>query len=289
MEQSKVGKLIAKRRKELKMTQEELANKLYVTNKTVSRWENGDYMPDLSMIVSLSNILGVSTYELLTGVANFNKSNIETETRVLFSLSEEDKIVNYLKNLYDLIYKGKFYEKTSQYNHPDKDIDFYSKDIDARFRVRISRNETYNKCMISYKRRKENFLNEDINTEEEVEVNIDYKDYDNLIYILEKVLKMELVESYERYRYVFYNDDIEIDVDIYPFMIAVEIENKSSDKNPELVVMYYLEKLGFGINDIYKLSWDDKYEELCKKQNIIVHKIVTFDKQMPEFKNKLFK
>ena len=289
MEQSKVGKLIAKRRKELKMTQEELASKLYVTNKTVSRWENGDYMPDLSMIVSLSNILGVSTYELLTGVVNSNKSNIETETRVLFSLSEEDKIVNYLKNLDDLIYKGKFYEKTSQYNHPDKDIDFYSKDIDARFRVRISRNETYNKCMISYKRRKENFLNEDINNEEEVEVNIDYKDYDNLTYILENVLKMELVESYERHRYVFYNDDIEIDVDIFPFMIAVEIENKSSDKNPELVVMYYLEKLGFGINDIYKLSWDDKYEELCKEQNIIVHKIVTFDKQMPEFKNKLFK
>jgi len=104
MEQSKVGKLIAKRRKKLKMTQEELANKLYVTNKTVSRWENGDYMPDLSMIVSLSNVLGVSTYELLTGVVDSNKSNIEIETRVLFSLSEEVKIVNYLKKFEDLIY-----------------------------------------------------------------------------------------------------------------------------------------------------------------------------------------
>jgi len=288
MEQSKVGKLIAKRRKKLKMTQEELANKLYVTNKTVSRWENGDYMPDLSMIVSLSNVLGVSTYELLTGVVDSNKSNIEIETRVLFSLSEEVKIVNYLKKFEDLIYKGKFYEKTSQYNHPDKNIDFYSKDIDARFRVRISKNETYNKCMISYKRRKENFLDEDINNEEEVEVNIDYKDYDNLTYILEKVLKMELVESYERYRYVFYNDDIEIDVDIFPFMIVVEIENRSSDKDPQVTVMYYLEKLGFNLNDTYKLSWDDKYEELCIEQNIVAHKIVTFDKQMPEFKNKLF-
>ena len=289
MEQSKIGKLIANRRKVLKMTQEELASKLYVTNKTVSRWENGDYMPDLSMIVSLSNILGVSTYELLTGLVNSNKSNIETETRVLFSLSEEDKIVNYLKKFDDLIYKGKFYEKTSQYNHPNKNIDFYSKDIDARFRVRISRNETYNKCMISYKRRKENFLNEDINNEEEVEVNIDYKDYDNLTYILEKILKMELVESYERYRYVFYNDDIEIDVDIFPFMIAVEIENRSSDKDPQVTVMYYLEKLGFNLNDTYKLSWDDKYEELCKEQNIEAYKIVTFDKQMPKLKNKLFK
>ena len=289
MEQSRIGKLIAKKRKELKMTQEELADKLFVTNKTVSRWENGNYMPDLSMIVSLSNVLGVSTYELLTGDINSNNSNIETETRVLFSLSEEGKIINYLKEFTGLSYKGKFYEKTIQYNHPDKNIDFYSKEIDARFRVRISKNEDYNKCMISYKRRKEKFLSEDINNEEEVEVNIDYKDYDNLTYILEKVLKMQLVESYERYRYVFYNDDVEIDVDIYPFMIAIEIENKSRDKDPEMVVMYYLEKLGFSINDTYKLSWDDKYEELCKEQNVEVYRTLTFDRQMPEFKNHLFR
>lgn len=139
--------------------------------------------------------------------------------------------------------------------------------------------------MISYKRRGKEFLNEDINNEEEVEVNIEYNDYDNLIYILEEVLKMKLVESYERYRYVFYNDDIEIDVDVYPFMIAVEIENKSLNKDPELVVMYYLEKLGFSIKDTYKLSWDDKYEELCKQQNVEIYNVVTFDKKMPEFKN----
>lgn len=289
MEQTKIGKVIAKRRKELKMTQEELANKLYVTNKTVSRWETGNYMPDLSIIVSLSNILDISTYELLTGEVSSNNSNIETETRVLFSLSEEDKIINYLKGFDDLLYKGKFYEKTSQYNHPDKNIDFYSKEIDARFRVRISESESNKKCMISYKRRNENFLKEDINNEEEVEVNIDYKDCDNLNYILENVLKMELVESYERYRYVFYNDDIEIDIDIYPFMIAIEIENKSNNKDAKMVVMYYLEKLGFTLEDTYKLSWDDKYEELCKNQNIEAYKIVTFDKKMPEFKDKLFK
>ena len=289
MEQTRIGKVIAKRRKELKMTQEELANKLYVTNKTISRWETGNYMPDLSMIVSLSNILGISTYELLTGEVISNNSNIETETRVLFSLSEEDKIISYLKGFDDLLYKGKFYEKTSQYNHPDKNIDFYSKEIDARFRVRISESENNKKCMISYKRRNANFLKEDINNEEEVEVNIDYKDYDNLNYILENVLKMELVESYERYRYVFYNDDIEIDVDIYPFMIAIEIENKSNNKDAKMVVMYYLEKLGFTLEDTYKLSWDDKYEELCENQNIEAYKIVTFDKKMPEFKDKLFK
>ena len=109
MEQAKIGKLIAKRRKELKMTQEELANKLHVTNKTISRWENGNYMPDLSIIVELSNILNISTYELLTGEIKQTTSNIETETRILFSLSEEEKIIDYLKGIKNLEYKGKFY------------------------------------------------------------------------------------------------------------------------------------------------------------------------------------
>ena len=288
MNQEKIGKFISEKRKELNLTQRELADKLYVTDKTISRWENGNYMPDLSNIIVLSDILGVSTYELLLGEEmtkeDKNKDNIETETRVLFSLDKEEEIIKKLNEIDDLIYKGKFYEKTIQYNHPDKKIDFYSKEIDARFRVRITENKNYQKCMISYKRRGQDFFKDKINSEEEVEVEINYKDFDNLSYILENVLKMELVESYERYRYVYYNDDVEIDVDIYPFMIAVEIENKSIDKDPKMVVLYYLEKLGFTLDDIYQLSWDDKYEELCKEQNIEIHKIVEFDKEMPIFK-----
>ena len=288
MNQEKIGRFIAEKRKELGLTQKELADKLYVTDKTISRWENGNYMPDLSNIIVLSDILGVSTYELLLGEEmtkeDKNKDNIETETRVLFSLDKEEEIIKKLNEIDDLIYKGKFYEKTIQYNHPDENIDFYSKEIDARFRVRITENKNYQKCMISYKRRGQDFFKDKINSEEEVEVEINYNDFNNLSYILENVLNMKLVESYERYRYVYYNDDVEVDVDIYPFMIAVEIENKSADKDPRMVVLYYLERLGFTLDDIYQLSWDDKYEELCREQNIEIHKIVEFDKEMPEFK-----
>ena len=288
MNQEKIGRFISEKRKELGLTQKELADKLYVTDKTISRWENGNYMPDLSSIIVLSDILGVSTYELLLGEEmtkkDKNKDNIETETRVLFSLDKEEEIIKKLNEIDDLIYKGKFYEKTIQYNHPDENIDFYSKEIDARFRVRITENKNYQKCMISYKRRGQDFFKDKINSEEEVEVEINYNDFNNLSYILENVLNMKLVESYERYRYVYYNDDVEVDVDIYPFMIAVEIENKSTDKDPRMVVLYYLERLGFTLDDIYQLSWDDKYEELCREQNIEIHKIVEFDKEMPEFK-----
>ena len=49
------------------MTQEQLGEKLGVTNKTVSRWENGNYMPDVEMLSLLSEEFGVSIHELITG------------------------------------------------------------------------------------------------------------------------------------------------------------------------------------------------------------------------------
>ena len=67
MDQIKVGKFIAELRKEQGLTQEALGQKLGVTNKTVSRWETGAYMPDIELLVPLGEILGVSVNELLAG------------------------------------------------------------------------------------------------------------------------------------------------------------------------------------------------------------------------------
>ena len=67
MDQVKIGKFIAVLRKEKGMTQEQLGEKLGVTNKTVSRWENGNYMPDVEMLSLLSNELDVSINELICG------------------------------------------------------------------------------------------------------------------------------------------------------------------------------------------------------------------------------
>ena len=237
MNNYKIGEFIDKKRKELGLKQKDLAEKLFVTDKTISRWENGNYMPDLTILVTLADILNTSVYELLTGeeTKEIKKENIETEVRFLYSLSEEDKILKYLKSFPQLTYKGCFDEKTIQYNHPMKEYDYYSKEIDARFRVRTTVNNEIKKCMITYKRRNENFLSEEINTEEEVEVSINYNEVDNLIYLLENVIHMNLVESYERKRHVFSNEDIEVVVDIYPFMIAIEVENKSIEKAKNII------------------------------------------------------
>lgn len=67
MNQIKIGKFISELRHDAGMTQEVLGQKIGVTNKTISRWENGNYMPDIEMLKILSNMFHVSMNELLYG------------------------------------------------------------------------------------------------------------------------------------------------------------------------------------------------------------------------------
>ena len=63
----KIGKYIAENRKKKNLTQEQLAVKLGVTSKTISRWENGNYMPDISLLKPISEELGITLNDLLSG------------------------------------------------------------------------------------------------------------------------------------------------------------------------------------------------------------------------------
>ena len=67
MDQKQTGRFIAERRRELGLTQKELAEKLGITDRAVSKWENGRCMPDLSLLRSLSAILKVGINDLLSG------------------------------------------------------------------------------------------------------------------------------------------------------------------------------------------------------------------------------
>ena len=67
MDQIKIGKFIADLRKKKGLTQEQLGDKLGVTNKTISRWENGNYMPDIEMLSLLSKEFDVTINELISG------------------------------------------------------------------------------------------------------------------------------------------------------------------------------------------------------------------------------
>ena len=208
---------------------------------------------------------------------------MEIESRFYYSEDSEEKIINKIKSIDGLLYDDKYYEKTDQYNHPMKEFDFYDKKIDGRFRVRKTESDKLSKCMITWKRRIND--NEKIHQEEEIELDINSDQYDNLLFLLNNVLHLELVESYERYRTRFYNNEVEIAVDHYPFGIAIEIENKSKDKDGVEIVKKWANNLGLDINDSYDFSWDDKYEELCREQNKNIENVVTFDKDMPKVLN----
>ena len=67
MDQIKIGKFISSCRKEKNLTQEQLAEKLGVTNKSISRWENGYTMPDYTLLKDLCNELSINVNELLSG------------------------------------------------------------------------------------------------------------------------------------------------------------------------------------------------------------------------------
>ncbi len=206
---------------------------------------------------------------------------MEYEVRFYYPSSEVNNLLDKLSELKELEKKPRTYEKTVQHNHSDPRYDFYSKEIDGRFRLRLSKNIEESKCKLSWKRRLPNTTENLVNKEEEKEVRISYEDVDNFIFIIENVMHFKVVDSYERYRTIFTNEDVEISIDEYPFGIALEIENKSSTKNPEEVVMNYASKLKLNIKDSYRLSWDDKYVELCKEQNKKIYNEVTFDKDMP--------
>ena len=74
MDTKKIGAFIAMNRKKKGYTQEQLAEKLGVTNKTISRWENGHYMPDLSLLEPLSKELDITLNELLAEKKSLKKN-----------------------------------------------------------------------------------------------------------------------------------------------------------------------------------------------------------------------
>lgn len=92
MDSKKIGAFIAAKRKKKGLTQEQLGAKLGVSNKTISRWENGNYMPDLSLLEPLSKELEISLNELLSGEDIEKEKVIEySEQNLLSTIDYTDK------------------------------------------------------------------------------------------------------------------------------------------------------------------------------------------------------
>ena len=92
MNQEKIGKFIAECRKNKKMTQAELAEKLNITDRAISKWETGKGMPDTSIMLDLCNELGITVNELLSGeVIEMNNYEKKTEELLLEMAKREEE------------------------------------------------------------------------------------------------------------------------------------------------------------------------------------------------------
>lgn len=88
MDNAKTGALIAARRKELDLTQKELAEKLHISDRTVSKWERGAGFPDISLLEPLADTLGLSVLDLIQGEPQKQAVTEVTLRDVIHSISQ---------------------------------------------------------------------------------------------------------------------------------------------------------------------------------------------------------
>ena len=105
MDQEKIGKFITSKRKEKNLTQSELAEKLGVTDRAVSNWENGKNMPDLSLFKPLCEILNISINELMSGEKlNDLEYNKKLEEYIITTIDYIDKKNTKSNDIKNIIY-----------------------------------------------------------------------------------------------------------------------------------------------------------------------------------------
>ena len=89
MDQIKIGRFIAVRRKRANLTQLQLADRLGITDKAVSKWERGITMPDTSIMLELCDILGISVNELLSGEKINMENSSQKNEQLLLDMAKE--------------------------------------------------------------------------------------------------------------------------------------------------------------------------------------------------------
>ncbi len=104
MNQLTIGKYIAQKRKEKNLTQMQLAERLNISNKTISKWENGNCMPDYSVIEGLCHELSITIAELMDGEdAEQNSIRVYDETQMMDLLKRTQQLEKQKNILYGIL------------------------------------------------------------------------------------------------------------------------------------------------------------------------------------------
>ena len=91
VDQIKIGKFIAAKRKEKSITQAEVAESLGITDRAVSKWERGLSLPDASIMLNLCRILGISITELLTGEATMEEDYKDKAEKLILEIRKKEE------------------------------------------------------------------------------------------------------------------------------------------------------------------------------------------------------
>ena len=91
IDQIKIGKFIAAKRKEKSLTQAEVAESLGITDRAVSKWERGLALPDASIMLNLCSILGISITELLTGEETMEANYKDKAEKLIIEIRKREE------------------------------------------------------------------------------------------------------------------------------------------------------------------------------------------------------
>lgn len=207
-----LGNRMMELRRKKKLTQQELADKLYVTDKTVSSWESNRTEPNLEILVKISDILDCPVSYLIYG--DTEKNDIETEIKIKVSKDEFKEIELFLRNNGDFLNEHRQVDTYYQPIHR-KILKSGSKVINEWLRIGIRGN----KKILNYKNWHDDFYCD----EYEVEID-DEKNMDRIF----KILGLEEIVTVDKMRSTYlYLDKYEIALDyVEKLGYFVEIEVK---------------------------------------------------------------
>lgn len=268
MNQEKIGKFIAECRKKKDITQKDLAEKLGVTDKTVSRWENGHYLPDISLFNDICSILDIQVSELLCGEKikdNINKNQIDSTITNLVNISNEEikhkskKIITISGIVITIIIL--IFSTILYFNNSETKYSFHAPNSDVTFPTRYAQIEKEDGWVCSFTME---YLYSDLSTPY-------YYGYtcDNLKYskLPDYIMYGEEADSSGKYTY-----EIETDHPSY-------LRNKELNNDIKLISNYFLEKeftKEINLNDLDELQLEkiDKQEVIDLYNSAINSKLI---------------
>ena len=227
------GERVTTLRKHKKMTQQELADKLYVTDKTISSWEANRTEPNLEMIVLLSEVLECTTSYLLYGKKA--KEPIEMEIKIRLTKDEYCELERKLNKVGDFLLES--FQQDSYYQPID-----WNYDMNQSLRIRTSGH----KKQFTYKKNNHEMYSE------EYEVEIDHSENLEIILNLIGIKKTGEVKKERKIYSYLERYEVSLDkVEHLGYFIEIEVSGKVNDYEKEYDDLLRADrKLGLNLNHI---------------------------------------